>query len=223
MARRSRGTRFAALAVTATLASGTALGSGCGESDPPDPVLERGPAPPAGGLIATDATLRGGADFTTLATATNRSQGTGQALIVGLAVIERGVPELRILIEGDPVPSEGTQFTGGGGRVAAIYCSCDLPVGDSDITLEGRSRAGGVIGARSLMTFTPAAPEQISGTDLVDAVGFNNAETTITPSGSVMATTQLRSATDEVLLLSAYSIPRGEQLLPAGDTGPRRC
>jgi hypothetical protein len=211
---RSRGTRFPALAAAALLASAV-LAAGCGESDPADPVLERGPAPPAGTLVATDATLRKGDGYTSLAAATNRAPGTGRALIVGLSVVKRGTPQLRLLVEGDPVPSDDAVFSGGGGDVAAVYCSCDLPVGSSEVTLEGRSKGGAVLGARSLVTFTPANPEDIAGSDLVDAVGVTPERTGINPSGTVMATTELRSSTDQVLLLAAYRSPEESSSSPA--------
>lgn len=212
---RSRGTRVPALAATALLASGAAFGSACGgDEDPPDPVLERGPAPPAGTLVATDATLRKGDGFTNLAAATNRAPGTGRALMVGVAVIKRGKPELRLTIDGDPVSGKSAQFSGGGGDVASIYCSCELPVGTSDVALEGRSSGGAVLGARSVLVFTPANPEEVSGAELVDAVGINTERTGINPSGSVMATTELRSATDQVLLLSAFRSPEESSSSP---------
>jgi hypothetical protein len=204
-ATRTRGKRLAAFAAAAALAGLSLAATGCGgDPDPADPVLERGPAPPAGALVETPATLRQG--FSSLGALEVNSTAEGEALVVGLAVVSKGQPTMRLLVNDKPVSSETNEFRGGGGTVAAIYCSCKLERGENTVGLEGRGREA-VVGTRTLMTFTPAAGNELPASNLVSAVGVEDERIGVNPSGSVLATTELESAADEVLLLSAYRSP----------------
>src|SRR3954451_21377158 len=101
MARSQRGTRGLALVAALALAPASLLASGCGSSEEaPDTALENAATPPSGTLIETKASLKGGAKFSSLATADNRARGTGEALIVGVIAISKGSPEFRLLLDG---------------------------------------------------------------------------------------------------------------------------
>jgi hypothetical protein len=183
------------------------LASGCGGTSEAKPIVEVGPTPPSGTLIETSTKLNSGGGFSNIASAENRTKGTGEALIVGVVAIDRGSPEFQLKVDGRQVPSKTEVFSGGGGSVAAISASRELPLGDSEVSLDARSQGKSQLGVRSLMVFTPAAADDIQPGHLVDSVSASQQHTGIDPTGSGIAALKLRSSVDQVLLLTVYRSP----------------
>lgn len=212
----SRGRRRSALAASLMLGASLAFAAGCGggDPDPADPVLERGPAPPGGSIVSSPSTLRAGDDFKSLGGLEINAKAAGEALVVGMAVLDEGTPTMRLVVNEEPVESGGKLFTGGGGEVATIWCSCELETGLNNIRLEAKSKKGSRLGTRSLMAWTPAAGNDLPAGELVSAVGVEEDRIGINPSGSVMATTELEQDVEQVLVLAAYRSPEETSASP---------
>ncbi len=204
-----RGRRRSAVAASLVLGTSLAFAAGCGGSDPdpPDPILERGPAPPGGSIVSSPSTLRAREGFKSLGGLEINSKAAGEALVVGMAVLDKGSPVMRLVVNDEPVESGGKLFRGGGGAVATIWCSCELETGLNNVRLEAKSKKGSKLGTRSLMAWTPAAGNDLPTGELVTSVGVEEDRIGINPSGSVMATTELEEDVDQVLVLAAYRSP----------------
>lgn len=203
MARFERGSRSVVGAAALSLAATALFASGCGGSDEPDAALENSPAPPTGTLIETKATIRGGEPYTNLASAQNRQRGTGEALIVAVVAVEKGSPQLRLTVDGNPIRSTTQSFR----SVETVAASEQLPIGDVEVALEGRSSSDSSVKTRSLVVFTPAAADKLDGGDLVNAASIEQGLAGIVPTGSGMGSVQLASDADQLLLMAAYRSP----------------
>ena len=121
---------------------------------------------------------------------------------------------MRLVVNEEPVESGTKVFSGGGGDVASIWCSCELETGLKNVALGQKSKQGSKLGTRSLMAWTPAAGNDLRPGELVSAVGVEEDRIGINPSGSVMATTELEQDADQVA--GAYRLPlAGRERAPA--------
>jgi hypothetical protein len=178
-----------------------------GEEEEPEASVTRGPAPPSGDLISTAATIRPEEGYATLATTTARSRGSGEALIVGTVLTKGSAAgaDFRLTINGEPAREARTRTFASG--VVAVYCACELQVGESDIALESSSAGGVRVGARSLIAYTPAALEGVPSEDAISAAGVEDQTVQIDANGTALISTDvsgLPGGSEKLIVVAGY-------------------
>jgi hypothetical protein len=190
-----------ALVVAIAAVLGPGLG-GCGETEEPEISVTRGPAPPAGDLIQTSATVLPDEGFTTLATTTAQSRG-GEALVFGLVLLKSGQPDLRLTINGKPTREVETRlFQSDAGTVATIFCACELVVGESDISLEAVGSAR--VGARSIDAFTAAALEKVPSSEVISAASVEDQPVDVISSGKTLVSARIENDAEKLIVLGSF-------------------
>jgi hypothetical protein len=206
--------RPASAAVAGLCVVAIALGlAGCSDEEDPAEAVTRSPAPPTGDLISTTTTIRPEEGYANLATTTSSSRG-GEALIVG-TVLVKGAAEsadFRLTVNGEPAGEAQTRtFASGeqptGGSVVAVYCACELKVGESDIVLEGSSSGGARVGARSVIAYTPAALERTAREDVISSARIQDETVDVDARGTTLVSTvagELTRDAEKLLVLAGY-------------------
>jgi hypothetical protein len=196
-----------AKALLAALAAAlVALGlASCDEEEEPVASVTRGLSPPSGDLISTATTILPEQGYSTLATTIARSRG-GEALIVATVLTKTAASgvDFRLTINGEPARETRTQTFG---SVVAVYCACQLKVGESDIELEASAPGGARVGARSLIAYTPAALEDIESEEVISTAAIEDQTVDVESRGTRLITTSsgaLGAEAEKLILLASY-------------------